>query len=285
LTVLAETMRWLGNPVIARSLVSEAIALFREQDERWGLAYALSCLGLVIRDQNDFALARSIINESIALWRDLGELWELGVSIRFLGMVAMRQGDYEAALRHYADYLAITRNLAVEQAIAWALLDMGEATLSLGDRARAKSYVEESLSIFREKNNKYGIALSVCSSGLLAGLEGDSKQATILFKHGLALAHTTGPIWYRANVLMGLAGVAAANGQAVRAARLLGAAEAQLEAGASYWNSAESLYIERSTLSAVAQLGEEAFAQTHAEGRAMTFEQAAAYAMETEPSA
>ncbi len=84
---------------------------------------------------------------------------------------------------------------------------------------------------------------------------------------------------------MGLAGVAASDGQARRAARLLGAADTQLEAGASYWNAAESLYIERTIANAVAQLGETEFAAARDEGRTMNFEQAANYASETEPSA
>jgi hypothetical protein len=79
---------------------------------------------------------------------------------------------------------------------------------------------------------------------------------------------------------MGLAGVAAANGQARRAVRLLGAADTQSEAAASYWNAAESLYIERTIADAVAQLGEAEFAVVRNESRAMTFEQAAAYALE-----
>jgi tetratricopeptide (TPR) repeat protein len=284
LAELGDEMRWRGNPDRGRSLHGEAIALFREQDERWGLAYSLSRVGLAIRDQGDFALARSVINESVALWRDLGELWELGVSTRCLGLVALRQGDYEVARFHFADYLAITRRLDNEVEVAWALLDLGEATLNLGDRVPAKSLIEESFSIFRDLDHKYGIALCLYDSGLLAGLEGANEQATIFFEQCLTLAHTTGPIWYRADALMGLAGVAASDGQARRAARLLGAADTQLEAGASYWNSAESLYIERTIANAVAQLGEAKFAAERVEGRAMSFEQAADYALETEQS-
>ena len=285
LAELGEDARWRGDPDRARSFEGEAITLFREQDERWGLAYSLSCMGLAIRDQGDFALARSVINESIALWQDLGELWELGMSTRFLGMVAMREGDYEAARRHYGDFLAITRRLDNEGAVAWALLDLGEATLNLGDRVQAKTFVEESFSIFRESDQNYGMALGVYFSGLIAGLEGDSEQATVFFEQGLARARTIGPIWYRADVLMGLAGVAAGNGQAQRAARLLGAAETQLEAGASYWNAAESLYIERTIASARAQLGEAEFAAAYDEGRSMTFEQVFEYALESASSA
>jgi hypothetical protein len=174
----------------------------------------------------------------------------------------------------------MSRRLDNKGEVAWALLDLGEATLNLGDRVQAKYLIEESFSIFREFDHKYGIATCLYDSGLLAGLEGDNERAATFFEQGLVLAPTTGPIWYRAAVLMGLAGVAAAGGQTRRAARLLGAAHTQLEAGASYWNAAESLYIGRAVASAVAQLGEEAFADAYAEGQAMTFEQAADYALE-----
>ncbi len=280
LATLGEVMRILGDPATARSLAMEAVALFRELDERWGLAYSLSNLGLAIRDQDDFALARSVINESVALWRDLGEIWELGVATRFLGLVAMRQGDYEVAKCHFADYLAIARKLGNEEAVAWSLFDLGEAALNLGDRVQAKSFFEESFSLFQESGNKYGIANGLYYFGLLAQFEGDNQQAKSSFEQALPLARTVGPIWLGANALLGLAGVAAAGGQARRAAQLLGAAEARLEAGASYWNAAESLYIGRTIASAEAQLGEIAFAAARAEGRAMTFEQAADYALE-----
>ena len=125
----------------------------------------------------------------------------LGLSTRFPGLVALRQGDYEVARRHYANYLAIARKLSKTGAIAWALLDLGGATLNLGDRVQPKSLFEASFSIFRNLDSKYGIALCLYFLGLLAQFGGDGEQ-------GLALAHTTGPIWYRANVLMSLAGVA-----------------------------------------------------------------------------
>jgi hypothetical protein len=62
----------------------------------------------------------------------------------------------------------------------------------------------------------------------------------------------------------------------------LGAADARLKAGASYWDAFEKSCIGRTVTRAVAQLGETAFAAARAEGQAMTFEQAADYALEPE---
>jgi hypothetical protein len=106
----------------------------------------------------------------------------------------------------------------------------------------------------------------------------------MFLKQVLVQARQGGAIWQLANALMGLAGVAAADGQALRAAKLLGAADTQIKAGASYWDAAESRYIQRAMSMAVAQLGEAAFDEAWAEGQAMTLEQAADYALEAEPS-
>jgi predicted ATPase/transcriptional regulator with XRE-family HTH domain len=285
LATLSEAMQQGGEGVTARSLASEAVRLFREQDDRWGLAFALSHLGLAIRDQEDFALARSVLNESVAIWRNLGDLWGLKLATRSLGFVAMRQGDYEVTQSHFADCLAIARKLGDQEAVAIALYGLGRATLNMGDRVQAKIYFAESYSLFGESDNKSWQADCLYCLGLLAQFEGDHQQAKIFHKQVLALAHEVGPAWLRADALMGLAGVAAANGLARRAGRLLGAADAQLEACTSYWDAAESRIVERAIASAVAQLGEAAFAVVRAEGRTMAFEQAADYAMETDPSA
>ena len=66
-------------------------------------------------------------------------------------------------------------------------------------------------------------------------------------------------------------------------ARLFGAGEGQLEdvgvAVYNYYLPDRSLY-ERTLSATRSQLGDAAFEEAHAEGRAMTFEQAVAYALE-----
>jgi tetratricopeptide (TPR) repeat protein len=284
LATLSDTMQQLGDPATARYLASEAVALFRKPDERWGLAYSLSSLGLALRDQEDFTLACSVLNESVALWQELGDLWGLRLAYNRLGMVAMRQGDYEVARRHFADDLTIARSLGDAETIAMGFLDLGLATINLGDQVQAKAFFEECFSIFRESGNQFGMAFCFYYFGYLAQLEGDNQAAQNFFKQELALARTTGPLWLRSQALFGLAGVAAASGQALRAARLLGAAGARAKDAATYTDAADSLYNSRTKASAIAQLGETAFTAAQAEGWAMTFEQAADYALEPEPS-
>jgi predicted ATPase/DNA-binding XRE family transcriptional regulator len=289
LATLSEAMRLLGEPAAARSLAGEAAALSREQDDYWGLAYALTNLGTAISDQattdeEDFALAHSTIDESIALWRELGDSWGLVLATHRLGEVAMRQGDYEVARRHFLDCLVVVRKLGDQEQEAWKLSNLASIALSLGDWAEAKAYTEESFNLFREVGSKYGESVSYCNFGFLALMDDNNHQAQRFFEQAVELACTSGPIWVGAMALVGLAG-ATASSQAPRAARLLGAAEARLEAGASYWGGVETLCVGRLTATAMAQLGGTVFAKAQAEGRAMTFEQAVAYALVNEPSA
>jgi tetratricopeptide (TPR) repeat protein len=179
------------------------------------------------------------------------------------------------------DCLVIARELGDQKHVAWTTSDLALIALNLGDWAEAKAYTEESFSLFRELGGKYGLSLCYSYFGFLALLEGDKEKAQSFFEPALELARTSGPLWLGANALMGLAGVAASK-QARRAARLLGAAEARLKAGASYWDSFQQLCIRRATAAVVAQLDETAFAAAHAEGWAMTFEQAATYALESQ---
>jgi non-specific serine/threonine protein kinase len=192
----------------------------------------------------------------------------------------MRQGNYELARHAFVDSLAITRNLGNKETIGQMLIELGQVTLCLDDRVQAAAYVQEGFDLFRESRNKSWLVDCLYYFGLLAGFEGDNQQARIFLEQVLVLTRRVGPLWEQANALMGLAGVAAADGQARRAARLLGAADKQLKLGASYWDAAERRYIERAVASAVAQLGEDSFAEAYDEGGAMTFEQAADYALE-----
>jgi predicted ATPase/DNA-binding XRE family transcriptional regulator len=284
LATLAESVRRLGDPAAARSLASEAIELCREQGERWVLAYSLSMLSWAIRDQDDYALARSVITESVALWRALGDLWGLELATQCLCDIATREGDYTVAQSHAAEYLAIARRLGNTEGVALALESLGIAAINLGDRGQAKTYFQESFEMFRELGNKTGQAICLYYFGYLVQFEGDNQTAMTFFKQELALARTTGPLWLGAQALFGLAGAAAATGQALRAARLLGASDARAEAASTYEDVADGIYRGRTVTNAVAQLGEAVFATARADGRGMTFDQAADYALKTEPS-
>ena len=89
------------------------------------------------------------------------------------------------------------------------------------------------------------------------------------FEDSLALYREVGNEDGIAYCLAGLAGVAGAEGQPERAARLLGAAEALLEASGTHLIAADRAEYDHNVATVRAQLDEAAFAAAWAEGRAL----------------
>src|SRR5437667_2425112 len=83
--------------------------------------------------------------------------------------------------------------------------------------------------------------------------------------------------------LAGLGAVACTAQQPVTGVRLLGAAEAMLEAMGAVQDPVDRAEYEQGLAAARVQLDEEAFAKTWAEGRAMSMDQAIAYALDQVP--
>jgi hypothetical protein len=133
--------------------------------------------------------------------------------------------------------------------------------------------------MFNELGDKYGIASSLQHIGYLALMEGDDAQAQNLIEQGLTIARGAGPKWLSVVCLARLAGLVAVRGQTVDAVRLWAAAEALMAARASYMDSADRIYYERTIAPACVAVSEEALERARAEGRAMPLEEAIPYAL------
>src|SRR5205823_4502351 len=56
-----------GEYAVARSLLEQSLALFRELDDKQNIAYVLNGLGVVIQQQGDYAAARGYLEQSLTL--------------------------------------------------------------------------------------------------------------------------------------------------------------------------------------------------------------------------
>ncbi len=122
--------------------------------------------------------------------------------------------------------------------------------------------------------------------GLVAQVEGDPAAAERRFRDALALAAELGD---NANVVAcfkGLGGVVAAQGAAVRAARVWGAAVAlrARQNSAVYVSALDHAVYEPLVAAVRAELGKAAFAAAWAEGEAMRLDQAITYALTCDDS-
>jgi tetratricopeptide (TPR) repeat protein len=288
---LGDVARGQGDYTAARALYGESLALSRELGDKWGIASALGHLGVVARVQGDYATARALDEQSLALQRELGDKQGVAYSLGNLGIVAQEQGDYAAARALHEESLALRRELGDKRGITLSLGNLGIVAHLQGDYAAARTLLEESLALRRELGDRRGIAMSLGSLGLVAQEQGDYAAARALLEESLVLRRELGDKWGLALALAGLGGVAvgsaesgapgSAPGAAERGVRLLGSVAGLLENISALLDTNDRLPYTRAIATARAQLGDAAFQRAWDAGRAMTPEQAIAYALES----
>ncbi|HET7090142.1 MAG TPA: tetratricopeptide repeat protein [Anaerolineae bacterium] len=231
--------------------------------------------------QQDFGRAVPLIEETLAAYRALETPGDpLGISwmIYQQGHVALFQGDFERAAALFAKSLAQFQAQADTAGIASLLMYLGIAVSRCGDYGRAVALLEESVPLLRELGDGVGVARALHGLGTVAYHQGHFAEATALLKDSLTVSRERGARLEIAQCLEGLASTARAQGQPERAARLFGAAEALRGAIGAPLPPADRAGHERDAAAVRAQLGKAAFDAASAEGRAMTMEQAIAYA-------
>ena len=267
---------------------NESLAMSRELGDKKGIANCLNGLGAVARMQGDFSRATPLLEESLALWRELGDGWNMAWSLRFLGLAASNQEDYSRALELLEESVALFREIGDKGSLSYTLPALGYVVWKRGDYNRGKALLEEGLALSRELGNKGWIALSLNRLGRFALNQEDYGRAAELLEESLTLSLDRKVVELEEGdkgfppLLEGFGGVAVGQGQAKRAARLYGAAEALREANATpILLSSERKEYDVWVATARAKLGEKDFKAAWAEGRGMSPEEAIEYALKT----
>jgi predicted ATPase/DNA-binding SARP family transcriptional activator len=311
-----------GEFATAASLLQESEALRRALGDTRGLAYSLLRLGWLALDLSDLPTARKVLEESRRLFEEAADSWGLALSLFALCQVAVFGGDdrsayalamagrrvaeatgdrshiawamtnlalvahyqrnYEAARTLFNESLAVHQEMKDRYSSAAVLQELGSLTCDQGDEDAARAYLETSLKLCQEANLKRGIARSLETLGRLAWYQEEYDLACSRYRESLALWRELGSRSSIAACLGGLAAVAAARGEPVRATRLAGAAAALRDALGMPLYPGQRVRYEARVAAARAALGEAAFATAWAEGTAMPFEEVIPFAFESE---
>jgi tetratricopeptide (TPR) repeat protein len=229
-----------------RSIVmsEQRLAHAREAGDAHALAQSLHQLGHLLLDAGDFAQARPILEECLGLWQELGIEWSMAGCVTFatfdLAHIARFQGDYSLATIRY----------------------------------------NESMGLYRRNSGAFGVAGTHSCLGYVAFAQRDFARAANHFRDSLLAFRELGPNPYIPGVLAGMAETARAQGRAVFAARLAGAAAALLpEQTRVTMRPIDRWDYERIMADFRAQLNDPEIVAAWAEGQAMSLQQAVAYAL------
>ena len=226
-------------------------------------------------------LSQVRLEASLALFREIGDRFGISHMLRRLALTLLTQDNYAEARILAEEALTLAREAKDKHAAAWAHAVLARtAWLQNHDPKQTLPLVEEYLSLAQEIGDQSLAAFALFFLGQVEQAQGNHERAHTCYAESLAKLLELGVNkLYIANDLVGFAELAEIQGMSVRAARLLGAAAAFIESR----NGILPLdgEVERDVPALRTQLGEAAFAAAWAEGKAMTSEQAVAYALET----
>jgi predicted ATPase len=281
LHLLGIIARHQGDYGAARDLYEESLAIRRTAGDKPGVLFSLRHLGVVFVNQGDRVAARACLQEALGIARDLGDPLGITEILSGLGSMALDEGDCGTARAFHEESLAIRRRSGDLQNLSYSLNSLANVSYCQGDLAEARALFEESLEIQRQLGDKRGVAWSIHSLGAISLTEGEFRAARDLFAESLAIRQTLGDQVGIAECLQGLAEVDSAQGQPERAARLFGAAASLRDALGVPLQPHQRADYDRRVHSTRVALGEELFTADWSEGRAMTHEQAVAYALQS----
>jgi predicted ATPase/DNA-binding SARP family transcriptional activator/DNA-binding CsgD family transcriptional regulator len=250
------------------------------------LAKALYEAGWIELFQGDYERAIALLEEGLTLFRELGDRRGVATSLVNLGFAALHLGDRErtAALRQEVEAL---RGEPLERGtLAWLTTFLGVTALYEGDYERSGALARESLAIYRELGDRRGMSLCHFDLGFIELIRSNHESAAALLEESVRVLRGSEDKFCLAYGIFGLAAVAAARAQPRRAARLWGAAEAIREqiGVVSLTHLELHAYDYEGRVSAARNmLGDEgAWEEAFAQGRTMSAEEAAEYALSEE---
>jgi predicted ATPase/DNA-binding XRE family transcriptional regulator len=244
-------------------------------------AKALWALAASVYGSGDDERLMAISEEGVAISRKVQDARAQAYSKGMVGFAALQLGDLDRATRALEESLRLDREQGDDWAAAHILTHLAVVPLRQGNFPQAAAYAEEALELTDRTGDRLAanIALYLLAQTALAA--GEHERANAYFLDALVLTFEVSDMTNAAYCLQGLAAVAGAQGEQVHAARLLGAAEALIEAAGThlYAQMDHELY-KRVADAAREQLGERAWTAAHREGRAMSFEEAVSYVRE-----
>jgi non-specific serine/threonine protein kinase len=182
LIILGQVLHRQGELTAARVLHTEALALFKEQGDQWGLAYAAAGLASLHEQQPD--VARVAARASVRMYWELGDYLSLTAAMEYLAAQGER-GNPEAQVRLFAVAQALRRAIG-------APLPLYERDGVAGPLAAAREQLGETrfTAAWAE-----GLTMSLQSvtAGILAGRELAGEDAALQPQSRGARGPTPGP--------------------------------------------------------------------------------------------
>ena len=250
----AEGLRWYEQTLKLRSLPPAAEAR------------ALLGSAVMWYAQGEFERARTALTRASALAHEADVIDVRVQAENLFGHLEHRLGNVDAARDRFMKSVEGFRALAIHWGIGNALIGLAGIALSAGDTDRAEDLLDQATSVLRQAGPWF-LNLPLYIRAILAVQLGNPDQAIALVRETLARSVELHDKFGFVYGLIPLAAAAALKGDAIWAARVLGARDAVTERAGTVVDKSVNDLREKAEREARARLGPDRWARAYASGR------------------
>jgi predicted ATPase/transcriptional regulator with XRE-family HTH domain len=199
----AEVLTQLANHIVlktgnnrARPFAEQALFIARAHQDKHNIAKALVILGLILRNENDFATARALFRESQQLFRHVHDEWGYANATMALGYTFWIDEDWVTALPLSREAFAIFQKLGDRYFQSVTLRHIGRTSVNLGDLANGMAALRESLLLAQQLHSKYEIGWTLWQFAVTAQRMDNFVRAVRLYEAARRILEYIGTWWH-----------------------------------------------------------------------------------------
>jgi predicted ATPase/class 3 adenylate cyclase len=192
LDAAAEMAGFSDDTKAVREWAEEALEIYRDLGDRWGVADALSSLGSGFGEGGDWARARPLFDESLQRFREVGDEARAMWATRSLAWATAETGDLPGARTLYEDALRQGRAAGNRLLESVVLGSLSWLAIREGRVEDTPALLEESLRIKQDMGNLLETAVGLCHAAQTLAVVGRLDTAAQLIASYEALSEEIG---------------------------------------------------------------------------------------------
>jgi predicted ATPase/DNA-binding XRE family transcriptional regulator len=260
------------DEAIAVQLGDQGVEFARRFGDEWLLVQSLTTLCIAYSFAGEPGRGLPFGQESVERARQLGDDVVLGRSLMGY-LLALGEIDPARCVRLYPEAIACTERSGDRLFNYYLRNNAGFHALSAGDITAARAHLQQAAQVQQAIGHSSSHIVPV-NFGWVLRQEGDPDGARSMFEAALGMSLRSGERSGLAYASLGLACLAADQGDWRRAGELHGAAQAFLDRTGQAWSTCEARYRRDSLDQVRARLGQEHFDRLYASGTTLSLEQA-----------
>jgi predicted ATPase/class 3 adenylate cyclase len=226
---LCQALSWFwytnGYPSEGRRWLTDIVAAAEGEDSA-ELMTSLHGLAVLLLQEGHTTRSRDMLERCLAFWRRADDATAVARELNSLSAAYRALGEPEVAMARSKESIAIARSTGDRQRLASALSNLALLELDGGSPARAIPLLEECLVLDGVLEDAWGVAVDHMNLVVAQLLDGRIEEADQRLRANSVAAVALEDVDLTVSVLEAHAMISAERGDAVRAARFVGAASA-----------------------------------------------------------